>query len=54
MAEGGEPVSDVFEGTSVKRYALRCKAAYFAPWQYPPTLEYDTPATAAGKVFTAS
>ena len=39
-------MSDVFEGTSVKRYALRCKAAYFAPWQYPPTLEYDTPEAA--------
>lgn len=40
-------MNDVFEGTSVKRYALRCKAAYFAPWQYPPTLEYDTPEAAA-------
>ena len=35
-------MSNVFEGTGVKRYALRYRPDFFKPWQYPPELQYDT------------
>lgn len=35
-------MSNIFEGTGVKRYALRYRGNSFSPWQYPTDLEYDT------------
>ena len=33
---------NLFEGTGVKRYALRCHARPFDPWEYPLDLQFDT------------
>lgn len=35
-------MSNVFEGTSVKRYAIRYRKDNVSPWGYPSRLEYDT------------
>lgn len=35
-------MSGVFEGTGVKRYALRYRNTRAEAWQYPPELQYDT------------
>lgn len=35
-------MSNIFEGTGVKRYALRYRESYVSPWEYPSSLEYDT------------
>jgi len=33
---------NVFEGTGVKRYALRSRDLPWEPWEYPPDLQFDT------------
>ena len=35
-------MSNIFEGTGVKRYALRYHESHFSPWEYITALEYDT------------
>lgn len=34
--------AEIFEGTGVKRYALRCKKNQQNPWDYPADMQFDT------------
>ena len=35
-------MSNIFEGTGVKRYIIRHRESYVSPWEYPSDLRFDT------------